>query len=187
MISGNQIRPGMVIEHEGTPYQVMEAQHRTPGNKRAFMQTKLRNLINGDQAEVRFSSSDRVEKVSLPERKMQYLYSEGDFFHFMDTENYEQIQMSRDQVGDAANFILPDTVIGVNTYEGKTIGINLPKTMEFKVVETAPELKGATASAQYKPAKVETGLQVKVPPFISEGDIIRIDTETHEYLTRVNE
>lgn len=185
MINGNQIRPGMIIEHQGTPYQVMEAVHRTPGNKRAFMQTKLRNLLNGDQAEVRFSTSDRVESVTLPERKMQFLYEEGDFFHFMDVENYEQIQMNREQVGDAANFLLPETVIGVSLYEGKTIGINLPKAMDLKVVETVPELKGATASAQYKPAKVETGLSVKVPPFISEGDTIRIDTQTHEYLTRV--
>jgi len=187
MISGNQIRSGMVIDYQGTPYQVMEAIHRTPGNKRAFMQTKLRNLLSGDQAEVRFSSNDRVERVTLPERKMQFLYSEGDFFHFMDTENFEQIQMSRDQVGDAVNFLLPETVISVSTYEEKTVGINLPKTMDLKVTETIPELKGATASAQYKPATLETGLQVKVPPFIAEGDTIRIDTETHDYMTRVTD
>jgi len=185
MISGNQIRPGMLIEHEGTPYVVMEAVHRTPGNKRAFMQTKLRNLINGDQAEVRFSTTDRVAVVTLPERKMQFLYAEGGFYHFMDVEDYEQIQMSREQVGDAANFLLPETVIGVSLYEGKTIGINLPKSMDLKVVDTVPELKGATASAQYKPAKLETGLTVKVPPFINQGDVIRIDTQTHEYQTRV--
>lgn len=185
MINGNQIRPGMVIEYEGVPYQVIEAVHRTPGNKRAFMQTKLRNLVSGDQAEVRFSSNDRVERVNLAERKMQYLYQDGGFYHFMDVENFEQVQMSEDQVGDAANFLLPETVIAVSTYEEKTIGINLPKTMDFKVTETAPELKGATASAQYKPATLETGLTVKVPPFIAEGDVIRIDTETHDYLTRV--
>jgi len=185
MINGNQLRTGMVIEYEGVPYQVLEAVHRTPGNKRAFMQTKLRNLVSGDQAEVRFSSNDRVERVNLSERKMQYLYKDGGFYHFMDVENYEQVQMSEELVGDAANFLLPETVIGVSTYEEKTIGINLPKTMEFKVTETAPELKGATASAQYKPATLETGLTVKVPPFIAEGDVIRIDTETHDYLTRV--
>lgn len=187
MINGNQIRPGMIIDYQGVPYQVMEAVHRTPGNKRAFMQTKLRNLVSGDQAEARFSSSDRVERIVLPERKMQYLYADGGFYHFMDVENYEQIQLSAEQVGDAANFLLPETVIGVNTYEEKTIGINLPKTMDFKVVETPPELKGATASAQYKPATLETGLSVKVPPFISEGDIIRIDTETQDYVTRVTD
>ncbi|MDX1386729.1 MAG: elongation factor P [bacterium] len=187
MVSGNQIRPGMVIEYQGTPYQVMEAVHRTPGNKRAFMQTKLRNLVNGEQAEVRFSANDRVERLSLEERKMQFLYTEGGFYHFMDVENFEQIQMSDEQVGDATNFLLPETVISVTSHEGKTIGINLPKTMDFKVTETAPELKGATASAQYKPATLETGLQVKVPPFIAEGDKVRIDTESHEYVTRVTE
>ncbi len=185
MISGNQIRPGMVIEYEGTPYFVMEAIHRTPGNKRAFMQTKLRNLVTGDQAEVRFSSNDKVGRMSLQERKMQYLYREGSDFHFMDVENYEQTHITLDQVGDAANFLLPDTVIGVTFYEGKTIGINLPKSMDFLVTQTEPELKGATASAQYKPAVLETGLTIKVPPFIKDGDRVRVDTETHEYITRV--
>ncbi len=175
----------MVIEHEGVPYQVMEAVHRTPGNKRAFMQTKLRNLVTGDQAEVRFSTTDRVERVALSERKMQYLYADGGFYHFMDVENFEQVQLSEDHVGDAANFLLPETVIGINSYEEVTIGINLPKSMDLKVVETVPELKGATASAQYKPAKLETGLTVKVPPFISDGDTVRIDTESHDYITRV--
>jgi len=185
VISGNQIRVGMIIEYEGTPYQVMEAVHRTPGNKRAFMQTKLRNLLSGDQAEVRFSSTDRLERITLPERKMQFLYRESDVFHFMDVENYEQIQMHLDHVADAANFLLPETIIGVTSYEGKTIGLNLPDAMEFAVVETEPELKGATVSARYKPAVLETGLQVKVPPFIKEGDRVRVDTRTHEYVTRV--
>jgi len=187
MISGNQIRPGMVIEYEGKLYQVMEAVHRTPGNKRAFMQTKLRNLMSGEQAEVRFSTSERVEKVSLSERKMQFLYQEGEDYHFMDTENYEQIQMNAEQIGDATNFLLPDTVIGISKYEERVLGINLPKNIDLVVTETQPDLKGATASAQYKPAKLETGLQVKVPPFINEGDKVRIDTATHDYITRVND
>jgi len=186
MISGNQIRPGMVIEYEGAPYQVMESVHRTPGNKRAFMQTKLRNLISGDQAEVRFSTTDRVARISLPERKMQFLYEDDGFYHFMDTENYEQLQMNAEQIGDAIIFLLPETVIGVTSYEGKTIGINLPKMMDFEVVETEPELKGATASARYKPAKLETGLQIKVPPFINQGDRVQVDTSNQEYVTRVS-
>jgi elongation factor P len=185
VINGSQIRPGMVIEYEGKPYQVMEAIHRTPGNKRAFMQTKLRDLISGEQAELRFSSTDRLEKISLPEKKMQFLYREEDAFHFMDVDNYEQIQMHAEQVGDAANFLLSDTVIGITSYEGKTIGINLPDAMEFTVTATEPELKGATASSRYKPATLETGLQIKVPPFIKEGDRVRVDTHSHEYVTRV--
>lgn len=187
MINGNQIRVGMVIEYQGKPYQVIVAVHRTPGNKRGFMQTKLRNLITGEQAEARFSSSDRVPRVSLEAKKMQFLYKEGEDFHFMDVGNYEQIQINLDQVGDAANFLLPETVISVNFYEERTIGISLPKNMDFVVTETPPEIKGATASAQYKPATLETGLQVKVPPFINEGDKVRIDTETHDYVTRVTD
>lgn len=187
MINGNQIRVGMVIEYEGKPYQVMEATHRTPGNKRALMQTKLRNLLTGDQAEVRFSSSDRVERVSLTERKMQFLYEDGGDYHFMDVANYEQVQLSAEQMGESAPFLLPEAVVGVASYEEKIIGLNLPKTMDFKVTETPPELKGATASAQYKPATLETGLQVKVPPFIKEGDVVRVDTETKEYVTRVTD
>lgn len=185
MLSGNQIRVGMIIEYQGKPYYVMEAIHRTPGNKRALMQTKLRDLLTGDQAEVRFSSGDKVERVYLPERKMQFLYHDGEGFHFMDIENYEQIIMSADQVGEAAHFMLPESVIGVNFYEGKSIGINLPNTIDLKVTETEPELKGATATGRYKPATLETGLQVKVPPFISAGDTIRVETETREYVTRV--
>ncbi len=185
MLSGNQIRVGMIIEYQGKPYYVMEAIHRTPGNKRALMQTKLRDLLTGDQAEVRFSSSDKVERISLPERKMQFLYQDTEGFHFMDIENYEQIIMPVDQVGDAVHFILPEAVIGVTFYEGKSIGINLPNTMALKVKETEPELKGATATSRYKPAILETGLQVKVPPFISEGDTVRIETSSHDYITRV--
>lgn len=185
MISGNQIRAGMIIEYQGKPHYVMEAIHRTPGNKRALMQTKLRDLFTGDQAEARFSSSDKVERVSLPERKMQFLYNDGEGFHFMDVENYEQIIMAGEQVGDAVNFILPESIIGITFYEGRSIGINLPNTMDLKVIETEPELKGATATSRYKPATLETGLQVKVPPFISEGDVVRIETSSHEYVTRV--
>lgn len=185
MITGNQIRVGMVIEHNSKPHYVMEAVHRTPGNKRAFMQTKLRNLLTGDQAEARFSSTDRVERLSLVERKMQFLYQDGDDFCFMDTGNYEQTQLNANLVGDAVNLLMPEMVLGITFYEDKPIGIKLPKTLDLTVVETEPELKGATAVASYKPAKLETGLQIKVPPFIREGDKVRVDTSTHDYVTRV--
>jgi len=186
MIAATQIRPGMLIEFEGNVYYVMESIHRTPGNLRAFMQVKMRNIRNNNQLEQRFSSFDKVEKVNLDNQRMQYLYQEGDAYNFMNTENYEQIHLNKDELGDAVNFLLPDTVIQVQFYEGKPIGIDLPKTMDFKVIETEPAMKGQTAASSYKPAKIETGLSIKVPQFISEGDVVRIDTATHDYMERVN-
>ncbi len=185
MISANQIRPGMLIEFEGNIYYVMESIHRTPGNLRAFMQVKMRNIRTNMQLEQRFSSFDKVERVTFENHRMQFLYKEGDHYHFMNSENYEQIQFNRNELGDTANFLLPDTVIDVQFYEGKPIGIDLPKMMEFKVVETEPSMKGQTATSSYKPAKIETGLTIKVPQFVSEGDRIRIDTASHEYVERV--
>ncbi len=186
MISANQIRPGMIIEFEGQVYYVMESIHRTPGNLRAFMQVKMRNIRTNNQLEQRFSSFDKVEKVTLEIHRMQYLYKEGDNYFFMNTENYEQVQLNNNELGDAINFLLPDAVIEAQFYEGKPIGIDLPKTMDFKIIETEPGMKGQTASGSYKPAKIETGLQIKVPQFINEGDVVRIDTASHDYLERVN-
>lgn len=186
MISANQIRPGMIIEFEGNIYYVMESIHRTPGNLRAFMQVKMRNLKTNTQLEQRFSSFDKVEKVSLENRKMQFLYQEGEQYHFMDTNNYEQFHINQEDLGDSVHFLLPDTIIDVQFYEGKPIGINLPKTMDFKVIETEPSIKGQTAASSYKPAKIETGLTVKVPQFVNEGDMIRVETATHDYVERVN-
>ncbi len=186
MLTANQIRPGMLIEFEGNVYYVMESIHRTPGNLRAFMQVKMRNIRNNAQLEQRFSSFDKVEKVSLDVQRMQYLYKEGDQYFFMNTENYEQVQLNTTDLGDAIYFLLPDSVIEVQFYESKAIGVNLPKTMEMKVVETEPAMKGQTAASSYKPAKVETGLSVKVPQFINEGDVVKVDTESREYLERVS-
>ena len=186
MLSANQIRPGMIIQFEGNVYYVMESIHRTPGNLRAFMHVKMRNIRNNSQLEQRFSSFDKVEKVDLDVQKMQFLYLEGDAYHFMNTETYEQIHLNASDLGDAVHFLLPDTVINIQFYEGKPIGVDLPKTIELKIVETEPSMKGQTATSSYKPAKLETGLMVKVPQFISEGEIIKVDTATHEYLERVN-
>ena len=186
MLAANQLRPGMIIQYEGQIFQVMEAIHRTPGNLRAFMQVKMRNIKNGNQTEQRFSTSDKVEKIALDNYKMQFLYQDDDAYHFMNTENYEQVQLNRADLGDAINFLLPETVIDLQFFEGKPIGVQLPKTMEFKIIEAEPSVKKQTASSSYKSAKIETGLSVKVPPFISEGEIIRVDTETHEYVERVS-
>lgn len=186
MLSANQIRPGMIIEFEGQVYYVMESIHRTPGNLRAFMQVKMRNLRTNTQLEQRFSSFDKVEKVTLDNQKMQYLYQEGDNYFFMNTENYEQVQLNKNELGDSVYFLLPDTHIEVQFYEGKPIGIDLPKSMVFKVIETEPSLKGQTATSSYKPAKLETGLSIKVPQFINEGDLIKVDPSTKEYMERAN-
>ena len=186
MIAATQIRPGMFIEFEGQVYHVLESIHRTPGNLRAFMQVKMRNIRTGNQTEQRFSSFDKVEKVNLDNQKMQFLYKEGDDFFFMNTDNYEQVQLNTNELGDAANFLLPDAVIQVQFYEGKPVGIDLPKSMEFKVIETEPSQEGQTATSSYKPAKIETGIIIKVPQFINEGDVIKVDPTTHEYMERGN-
>lgn len=186
MIAANHVRPGMIIQFEGNVYYVMESIHRTPGNLRAFMQIKMRNIRNGNQVEQRFSTSDRVEKVQLDQAKMQFLYKEGDDYHFMNTENYEQTHLTKIELGDAVNFLLPETVIDVQFYEGKPIAVQLPKTMEFKITEAEPSVKKQTASSSYKTAVIETGLPIKVPPFVEVGETVKIDTETHEYIERVS-
>ncbi len=186
MLTANQIRPGMIIEFEGNIYYVMESVHRTPGNLRAFMQVKMRNLRTNTQLEQRFSSFDKVEKVHLDNQKMQYLYQEGDNYFFMNTENYEQVQLNKNELGDSVYFLLPDTLIEVQFYEGKPIGIDLPKSMVLKVIETEPSIKGQSATSSYKPAKLETGLMIKIPQFISEGDSIKVDPITKEYMERAN-
>lgn len=185
-MNANQVRPGMIVEYEGQPHYVMESIHRTPGNLRAFMQIKMRNIKSGNQIEQRFATSDRLDKVQLDNHKMQFLYQEEDFYHFMNTENYEQVQLSKANLGDAVDFLLPDTVIDVQFYEEKPIAVQLPKTMTFKVIEAEPAVKKQTASSSYKPAKIETGITIKVPAFIGVDDIIKVDTETREYLERAN-
>jgi len=184
MIAATQLRPGNVIKHDGDLFSVFSVTHRTPGNLRAFVQAKLRNLRTGAMIEHRFRSEDRVDQAILDETEMQFLYRDGDDFHFMNTETYEQINLHKDVLGDSASYLLPEGMIKVELYEGKPVGIELPAMVELKVVETEPGLKSATASNVTKPAKLETGLIVQVPPFINEGDKIRVDTSEGKYLER---
>jgi elongation factor P len=184
MISATQLRPGNVIKHAGDLFSVFSVTHRTPGNLRAFVQAKLRNLRTGSMIEHRFRSEDRVEQAILDETEMQFLYRDGDAFHFMNTETYDQIQLQADVLGDSASYLLPEGMIKVEFYEGKPVGIELPATVDLTVVETEPGLKSATASNVTKPAKTETGLVVQVPPFINEGEKIRVDTTEGKYLER---
>ena len=183
-IPATQMRPGMVIKHNNELHAVFSVEHRTPGNLRAFIQAKLRNLRTGAMFEHRFRSPDPIDRVVVDEIPMEYLYADGDDYYFMNTENFEQTHLRRDTLGDAVEYLTPNLQIKVEFYDGKAVGIELPQTVDLKVVETEPGLKSATASSVTKPAKTETGLVVQVPPFINEGEIIRVDTAEGAYLSR---
>ncbi len=183
-IPATQLRPGMIIKHNNDLHSVFSVEHRTPGNLRAFIQAKLRNLRTGAMFEHRFRSPDPIEKIVVDEVDMEYLYSDGDDFYFMNTESYEQTHLKRETLGDAVEYLTPNLQIKVEFYDGKPVGIELPQTVELTVVETEPGLKSATASSVTKPAKLETGLVVQVPPFINEGEKIRVDTAEGAYLSR---
>jgi elongation factor P len=175
----------MIILYEGDLYRVTAIHHLTPGNKRGFMQTKMKNLKTGIGTEKKFRSEDRLEQAMLDSRAMQYLYAEGDLHTFMDTQNYEQTSLPAEEMGDILQYLLPNQVVEIQFYEGKPVGINLPSTVDLEVVETEPSFKGATASSSYKPAKLETGVTVQVPPFIQVGDKVRVDSSEGTYLERI--
>ena len=184
MIQATQLKRGMVIKHDNDLYRVVETQHKTPGNLRGMVQAKIRHLKSGSINEHRFRSVDMVERAILDETEMEYLYSEGDMHHFMNNETYEQIGLSSEVLGDAAQYLIPNIKLKIEMYEGRPVGIELPLTVEMKVVETEPAIKGASVSNVGKPARMESGLMVSVPPFIAEGDVIRIDTATGSYIER---
>ena len=184
MITSTQLRPGMVIKFNNELYSIFKTEHRTPGNLRGFVQVKMRSLRSGSMTEHRFSSEDRVERAALEEREMEYLYDDGESFYFMNTENFEQTHLTREILGDAVEFLIPQLKVNVEFYEGKAISVELPPTVDMKVVETEPGLKGASVSNVTKPAKLETGLVVQVPPFINEGEKIRVGTAEGNYLER---
>jgi elongation factor P len=184
MIDATQIRKGMIIIMDGVLWRVMEMQLITPGRWKAMVQTKLRNLQTGSQTEHRFRSEERLEQARLDEVEMEYLYEQDGDYIFMNLENYEQLPLAAEAIGDAVKYLKPNTVIEIEMYEGKPVGVNLPRTMEFKVTSTEPRLQGATKTALYKPAVIETGATVQVPEFIKEGDVIRVDTEDDKYLSR---
>ena len=174
----------MLIKMGDDLYRVLELQHVTPGNLRGFVRAKFRNIRNGSLSDQKLRSEDTLERAVLDEREMQYLYKDGDSFHFMDTSSYEQLHIDAEVLGDSVNYIIADALIKVEFYGTEPVGIELPQTVDLKVEDTAPGIKGATASAQVKPARLETGLVVQVPPFINPGDTIRVSTETGEYLSR---
>jgi elongation factor P len=183
-IPATQMRPGMIIKHNNELHAVFSVEHRTPGNLRAFIQAKLRNLRTGAMFEHRFRSPDAIERVIVDEISMDFLYSDGDDYYFMNTENYEQTHLKRDTLGDSVEYLIPNLQIKVSFFDGIAVGIELPQTVEMTVVQTEPGLKSATASSVTKPATLETGLVVQVPPFINEGEKIRVDTAEGAYLSR---
>jgi elongation factor P len=184
-VKATQLRPGMVIQHEGQLFTVFSVDHRTPGNKRGSMQTRMKNLRSGTMIDYRFRAEEFVDRAILDEVEFEYLYNEGDEFHFMNTQTYEQMQMTREELGETVYYLIPNTTVKIEFFEEKPIGVDLPDTMELKVLDTEPTLQKATASAVMKPATLETGLVIQVPPFVNSGDRVKVDTTEARYVQRV--
>jgi len=185
MIQATQLKRGMVIKHDNDLYRVVEAQHKTPGNLRGMVQAKIRNLKSGSISDHRFRSVDTVERAILDETEMEYLYQDGDMHHFMNNETFEQIALSEEVLGDAVPYLISNVKLKIALYEGRPVGIELPMTVDMTVMETEPAIKGASVSNVGKPAKMETGLVIQVPAFISQGERIKIDTSSGAYVERV--
>jgi elongation factor P len=179
-MQANDLRKGMVVLFNGDLCKVLEFHHHTPGNLRAMVQVKMRNLRTGNQFEHRFRSQDMIEQAFIN----QYMYSDGHAHHFMNTESYEQVEISSDDLGDSAAWLAPGVKLQVQFYEGRPLGVELPKTVKAKIVETQPMMKGSTASASYKPATLENGVVVQVPPFVTEGEEIIVDPSENRYIER---
>lgn len=184
MIAATQLRVGMTILFNNEPYKVLTVQHITPGNWRGMVQTKLKHLMTGSTVENRFRSEDKLERAHLEQHEMEYLYNDGTDYHFMNSATYEQVALSGEALGDNVYFLIPNIKFMVEYYNGTPVGVEPPKVVELKVVETSPNLKGATAAASPKPATLETGLVVNVPAFIEVGEVIRVDTAESKYLER---
>lgn len=184
MIAATQLRVGMTILFNNEPFRVLTVQHITPGNWRGMVQTKLRNLKTGGSAENRFRSEDKIERASLEQHEMEYLYNDGSEYFFMNSATFEQTTLSAETLGDNVYYLIPNIKLMVEYYDGGPVGIDPPGVVELKVVDTAPNMRGATVTASQKPATLETGLVVQVPPFIEIGEVIRIDTSEGKYLER---
>lgn len=186
LISATQLRVGMILHMEGNLFRVLSTQHITPGNKRGLMQTTLRNIQTGTKVDQRFRSTDRVDRATLDSQEMEYLYSDGDQYIFMHPDTYEQISLNKDLLEGSLPYLLANTRVIVDSFDGTPIGVTLPTTVDLRVTDTEPALRGATATASLKPATVETGLVVQVPQFVTDGDIVRIDTTDGKYISRVS-
>lgn len=185
MISTNDFHTGLTIELDGDIYMVIDFQHVKPGKGAAFVRSKLKNLRSGSTTERTFRAGEKVPRAIIERKEMEYLYASGEEYIFMDTESYEQISLSRQKLGDNLKYLKENMQLNILLFKGEIIGLELPNSVELKVVETEPGFKGDTAAGGSKPAKLETGLVVQVPFFINEGDVLRIDTRTGAYLERV--
>ncbi len=185
MIYATQLRPGMIIRFNGELYSIFSVYHRTPGNKRGFVQAKMRNLRNQTMIEHRFASEDRIERATLEQHDFEFLYADGDTYHFMNSETFEQIHLDKAVLGDGIQYLVPQLQVTVLFYEGRPVSVELPATVDLTVVETEPGLRSATASSVTKPARLETGLVIQVPPFVNQGDRVRVNTAEGTYQERV--
>jgi elongation factor P len=185
VIVATQLKVGMVIMHNGKPHRVTNVLHVTPGNWRGMVQTRLVNIETGSNTEHRFRSEDKVDRAPLEEHKLQFSYRAGDEFHFMNTESYEMMALSADVLGDNVGYLTEGMVIEALYYDGRPVGIEAPMFIELEVKETTPNIKGAAVQNTQKPATMETGLEIKVPPYIEIGDRVKIDTRTGEFVERV--
>ncbi|WP_434311605.1 elongation factor P [Hominifimenecus sp. rT4P-3] len=185
MVSAGDFRNGITIEYEGNIYQIIEFQHVKPGKGAAFVRTKLKNIVNGGVVEKTFRPTEKCEEARIDRVDMQYLYSDGDLFHFMDVNTYEQIALGQEQIGDALKFVKENEMVKICSHKGTVFSIEPPLFVELKITETEPGFKGDTATGATKPAVVETGATVYVPLFVNQEDVIKIDTRTGEYLSRV--
>ena len=184
MISSNYFRPGVTIEIDGMVWQIVEFQHVKPGKGAAFVRAKMKNLQTGSVVERTFNAGEKVPNAQVDRKPMQYLYETDGSYYFMDSETYDQIMLTKEQLGDALNFITENMEITVLFFNETVIGVDIPNSVELKVVETEPGIRGDTATGGVKPAKLETGYVVKVPLFINEGDVLKIDTRSGAYLER---
>lgn len=184
MVSTNEFKTGLTVTIDNDPWQVVEFQHVKPGKGAAFVRAKMRNLATGAVVERTFNAGERLPNATIDRRAMQYLYQEGDSYVFMDNETYEQLELSKEQMGNGINFLKENMDVKVTSFEGRILGVELPNTVELVVVETEPGIRGDTATGGNKPAKMDTGYVVKVPLFINEGDHLLIDTRSGEYIQR---
>lgn len=184
MITATQLRNGTVIKYQNDLYRVMSVTHVTPGNWRGMVQTKMRNMRTGLSTENRFRSEDKVERVTLEQHAMEFLYQDGEDYHFMNSENFEQVVLKKEDLGDVVGYLTPNSRVSVEFHESQPIGVEMPKSVDLKVVDVPPAIKGATVTNVLKPATMETGIVVQVPNFVETGEVIRVDTSTGEYQSR---
>lgn len=185
MVSAGDFKNGITVEIDGNIFQIIEFQHVKPGKGAAFVRTKMRNIISGGVVERTFRPTEKFPKAHIERKDMQYLYSDGELFHFMDAETYDQIALNEDTIGDALKFVKENEVVKICSHQGNVFAVEPPLFVELAIVETEPGFKGDTAQGATKPAIVETGAQVMVPLFVEQGDVLKIDTRSGDYLSRV--